>query len=65
MIKFHTNFFYNFSLIDLTSNTNCMTMWMCRWTELIISARLADKNDRRSYNGYYQIDGKGWAKALE
>ena len=31
----------------------------------IISARLADKNDRRSYNGYYQIDGKGWTKALE
>jgi len=30
----------------------------------IISARLADKNDRRSYNGYYQIDGKGWTKAL-
>ena len=30
----------------------------------IISARLADKADRRSYNGYYQIDGKGWTKAL-
>ena len=30
----------------------------------IISARLADKNDRRSYNGYYQIDGEGWTKAL-
>ena len=30
----------------------------------IISARLADKNDRRSYNGYYQIDGKGWTKAI-
>ena len=30
----------------------------------IISARLADKNDRRSYNGYYRIDGKGWTKAL-
>jgi uncharacterized DUF497 family protein len=30
----------------------------------IISARLAYKNDRRSYNGYYQIDGKGWTKAL-
>ncbi|MDR0321612.1 MAG: BrnT family toxin [Treponema sp.] len=28
----------------------------------IISARLADKSERRSYNGYYQIDGKGWAK---
>ena len=30
----------------------------------IISARLADKTERRSYNGYYQIDGKGWGKAL-
>ena len=30
----------------------------------IISARLADKNERRSYNGYYQIDSKGWTKAL-
>ena len=30
----------------------------------IISARLADKNDRRSYNGYYLIDGKNWTKAL-
>jgi uncharacterized DUF497 family protein len=30
----------------------------------IISARLADKTERRSYNGYYQIDGKGWSKAL-
>ena len=30
----------------------------------IISARLADKAERRSYNGYYQIDGKGWSKAL-
>ncbi|MDR2767742.1 MAG: BrnT family toxin [Treponema sp.] len=29
----------------------------------IISARLADKPERRSYNGYYQIDGKGWRKA--
>jgi len=29
----------------------------------IISARLADKNDRRSYNGYYLIDGEGWSKA--
>ncbi|MDR0321987.1 MAG: BrnT family toxin [Treponema sp.] len=28
----------------------------------IISARPADKSERRSYNGYYQIDGKGWAK---
>ena len=30
----------------------------------IISARLANKNDRRSYNGYYYIDGKGWTKAF-
>ncbi|MDR0599242.1 MAG: BrnT family toxin [Treponema sp.] len=29
----------------------------------IISARLADKAERRSYHGYYQIDGKGWTKA--
>lgn len=29
----------------------------------IISARLAEKHERRSYNGYYQIDGKGWGKA--
>jgi uncharacterized DUF497 family protein len=29
----------------------------------IISARVAEKHERRSYNGYYQIDGKGWAKA--
>ncbi len=28
----------------------------------IISARLAEKHERRSYNGYYQIDGKGWSK---
>ena len=28
----------------------------------LISARLADKTERRSYNGYYQIDGKGWSK---
>ena len=28
----------------------------------IITARPADKLERRSYNGYYQIDGKGWAK---
>ena len=28
----------------------------------IITARVADKSERRSYNGYYQIDGKGWAK---
>ena len=29
----------------------------------IITARPADKLERRSYNGYYQIDGKGWSKA--
>jgi uncharacterized DUF497 family protein len=29
----------------------------------LITARPADKSERRSYNGYYQIDGKGWAKA--
>jgi uncharacterized DUF497 family protein len=29
----------------------------------IISARAADKAERRSYYGYYQIDGKGWTKA--
>jgi len=29
----------------------------------LISAREAKKNERRSYNGYYQIDGKGWSKA--
>jgi uncharacterized DUF497 family protein len=29
----------------------------------IISARLADKAERRSYSGYYHIDGRGWTKA--
>ena len=29
----------------------------------IIMARLANKAERKSYNGYYQIDGKGWGKA--
>ena len=29
----------------------------------IISARLANKAERRSYNGNYQIDRKGWSKA--
>ena len=28
----------------------------------IITARVADKSERRSYNGYYQIDGIGWTK---
>jgi len=30
----------------------------------IVTARPADKTERRSYNGYYQIDGKGWSKAI-
>ena len=29
----------------------------------MISAREALKHERRSYNGYYHIDGKGWTKA--
>jgi uncharacterized DUF497 family protein len=29
----------------------------------LISARRATKAERRSYNGYYQINGKGWTKA--
>jgi uncharacterized DUF497 family protein len=29
----------------------------------LITARLADKTERRSYNGYYRIDNKGWTKA--
>ena len=29
----------------------------------IVSAREALKHERRSYNGYYQIDGKGWTEA--
>ena len=29
----------------------------------IISARIAEKHERRSYNGYYEIDGRGWSKA--
>jgi uncharacterized DUF497 family protein len=29
----------------------------------LIMARLATKAERRSYNGYYQIDGQGWTKA--
>ncbi|MDR0496648.1 MAG: BrnT family toxin [Treponema sp.] len=28
----------------------------------IISAREAEKHERRSYNGYYTIDNKGWSK---
>jgi uncharacterized DUF497 family protein len=29
----------------------------------LISARLANKPERRSYNGHYRIDNKGWSKA--
>ena len=29
----------------------------------IISARLANKAERKCYYGNYQIDGKGWSKA--
>jgi len=29
----------------------------------IITARPADKTERRSYHGNYQIDGHGWTKA--
>ena len=35
----------------------------CEENKRILSARVAEKHERRSYNGYYQIDGKGWAKA--
>ncbi|MCL1812214.1 MAG: BrnT family toxin [Treponema sp.] len=28
----------------------------------IISARKAEKHERRSYNGYYRSDNKGWTK---
>jgi uncharacterized DUF497 family protein len=28
----------------------------------ILSAREAEKHERRSYNGYYKIDNKGWTK---
>ena len=28
----------------------------------LLSAREAEKHERRSYNGYYQINGKGWTK---
>jgi len=31
-------------------------------TKRIISAREAEKHERRSYNGYYGIDDKGWTK---
>ena len=29
----------------------------------LITARLATKAERRSYNEYYRIDNKGWSKA--
>ena len=29
----------------------------------LITARLANKAERRSYNGYYRFDNKGWSKA--
>jgi uncharacterized DUF497 family protein len=29
----------------------------------IITARTAVKGERRSYEGYYRIDGKGWEKS--
>jgi uncharacterized DUF497 family protein len=29
----------------------------------LISARLATKAEKRAYNGYYHIDGKGWTRA--
>ena len=29
----------------------------------LITARLATKAERRSYNGFYQVDRKGWTKA--
>jgi uncharacterized DUF497 family protein len=32
-------------------------------TKRLIMARLATKAERRSYNGYYKINGKGWTKA--
>ncbi|MDR3334008.1 MAG: BrnT family toxin [Treponema sp.] len=32
-------------------------------TKRLITARLATKRERRSYNGYFNIDGQGWTKA--
>jgi uncharacterized DUF497 family protein len=29
----------------------------------IITARPAERGERRSYEGYYRIDGKGWEKS--
>ena len=31
-------------------------------TTHLISAREANKHERRSYNGYHYIDGKGWTE---
>ena len=31
-------------------------------TTRLISAREAEKQERRSYHGYYHINGKGWTK---
>jgi uncharacterized DUF497 family protein len=39
-------------------------LYGARENKRIISARAADKAERRSYYGYYQIDGKGWTKAV-
>ncbi|WP_062328450.1 BrnT family toxin, partial [Treponema endosymbiont of Eucomonympha sp.] len=32
-------------------------------TKRIITARVATKNERRTYDGYYHVDDKGWTKA--
>jgi len=60
------------------SNTSCETRWQtigrvgellfvvyaeCGEETRLITAREALKHERRSYNGYYQIDGHGWSKA--
>jgi uncharacterized DUF497 family protein len=34
----------------------------CGESKRLISARPAEPGERRSYNGYYTIDGKGWTK---
>jgi uncharacterized DUF497 family protein len=34
-------------------------------TRRLITARIATKKERRSYNGYYQIDDEGWGKTAE
>jgi uncharacterized DUF497 family protein len=31
----------------------------------LITARVAQKPERKSYNGYYQIDGEGWTKTTQ